>query len=131
MKRYEPKFFIIPTLIAVIIATVISYFINIPFWGTFLIALGAIYINGLIAEKEDNMPGGFLNPHGDNPKWPLIVTFEDGTREQYEDEEDIECNLEFFNSDQDTECKVTDADGKEVFLVLQNLKIEELKLKNK
>ncbi len=131
MKRFEPKFFIIPIIIALVIAAIITYFGNIPFWGAFLIALGAIYINGVIAEKEDNMPGGFLNPHGDKPKWPLFVTFEDGTIEKYKDEEDIECNLEFFNSNQDTDCKVTDSDGKEVFLVLQNLRIEELKLINK
>ena len=61
-----------------------------------LITFGAIWINGIIAEKEDNAPGGFLNPNGDNPKWPITVTFEDGSQEHYKNEEELECNLEFF-----------------------------------
>ena len=80
-------------------------------------------------EHDGKMAGGFLNPHDDNPKWPLVVTFEDGTQERYEDEKDLGCNLEFYNSDKDIECNVTDATGKEVYLILHNHKIEELKNK--
>jgi len=75
------------------------------------------------------MAGSSFNPHDNNPKWPLVVTFEDGTQEKYENEKDLGCNLEFYNSDKDIECSVTDATGKEVYLILHNHKIEELKNK--
>ena len=125
--RLEIKSFLISLFIASLVASIVVYFSGIPFWGALLIILVSMFINGVIAEKEDNAPGGFLNPNGDNPKWPIIVTFEDGTEEQYINEEDLECNLEFFNSTTDSACKVRDSTGKKVHLVLENLEILVLK----
>ncbi len=42
---------------------------------------------------------------------------------------DIECNLEFFNSRLDEGCTIKDSLGKEVYLVLENLKLKELRYK--
>jgi len=131
MAKLNLKIFILSLSIGSLIAAILTYFSGLPFWGALLIVLGAMLINGIIAEKEDNAPGGFLNPDGDNPKWPILVTFEDGSQEQYKNEEELECNLEFFNSDQDKNCKVTDANGDNVYLLLSNLKIKELKLVKK
>lgn len=66
-----------------------------------------------------------------NPKeviFPLTVRFEDGSTELYSDERDLETNLEDFNSEIDTECQVVDALGRQVFLRLKLLSIEELRL---
>ncbi len=129
MKLIKNKTFLISILIASIVAAIITHFSSLPFWVVLLMILVAMYINGVVAEREDNEPGGFLNPNGDNPKWPLTVTFEDGSKEQYKNEEDLECNLEFFNSNQDKDCEVTDALGKQVHLILSGLEIKEIKYK--
>ena len=41
---------------------------GLSFWITFAITAAAMVVNGLIAELEDRMPGGFLNPKTDKPK---------------------------------------------------------------
>jgi hypothetical protein len=58
--------------------------------------------------------------------FPLTVTFEDGSSEAYTDEQDLCCNLEEFNSQQDTDCKVVDAEGRKVLLVLELLEVKKL-----
>jgi hypothetical protein len=39
-----------------------AYGFQLSFWITFAITAAALVVNGFIAEWEDRMPGGFLNP---------------------------------------------------------------------
>lgn len=48
--------------IAATIGFIISAFSNLPFWAAFIIVAVAMFLNGLLAEYEDNLPGGFNNP---------------------------------------------------------------------
>jgi hypothetical protein len=48
--------------IAVIIGALISWFSSLPFWASFAIVVVAMVLNGVLAEYEDNLPGGFNNP---------------------------------------------------------------------
>lgn len=63
-------------------------------------------------------------------KFPLTVRFEDGEEEQYENVEELECNLEDFDSDTDTLCQVWDALKRPVHLKLRLLTLKELSLSN-
>ena len=45
-----------------------AYGFHLSFWITFAITAAALVINGFVAELEDRMPGGFLNPRGDKKK---------------------------------------------------------------
>lgn len=63
--------------------------------------------------------------------FPLTVFFEDGSSETYQDEDDIVCNLEWFDSDKDTNCKVVDRFGRTVFIILENLTLKEIHLMSK
>ncbi len=66
MKFKKPTFHPIPAVIGLSVAALIawglSHWTQLPFWGAFLIVAGSIFINGVIAEKEDDAPGGFNNP---------------------------------------------------------------------
>jgi len=59
--------------VATLIAAGLSYWTALPFLGAFVLVLGAMLINGVIAEKEDNAPGGFNNPTlpADSKKEPI------------------------------------------------------------
>lgn len=61
--------------------------------------------------------------------FPLTVRFEDGSTELYSDERDLAINLEDFDSELDFECDIRDALGRQVFLRLKLLNIEELRLR--
>jgi len=54
-------------------------------------------------------------------KFPITVFFEDKSSELYEDIEDIECNLEDFDSKYDNKCRVEDANGCLLHMCLKNL----------
>ena len=60
--------------------------------------------------------------------FPVSVTFEDGEVEQYDSIEDLEQNLEDFDSDVDVECHVKDSLGRPVRLRLKLLEVQELSL---
>ncbi len=60
--------------------------------------------------------------------FPLSVTFENGEVELYESVEDLELNLEDFDSDVDVECRIEDSLGRPVRLKLKLLKVKELTL---
>jgi len=62
------------------------------------------------------------------PKFPISVTFEDRSVERYESIHDLECNLEEFDSNKDTQCSVTDAEGRSVVLVIRLLKVVEFRI---
>ncbi len=48
--------------IAAAIGLIISPLSNLPFWAAFIIVVVAMFLNSLLAEYEDNLPGGFNNP---------------------------------------------------------------------
>ncbi len=60
--------------------------------------------------------------------FPVSVTFESGEVERYESVEDLERNLEDFDSDVDVGCRVVDGLGRPVRLKLKLLAVEELSL---
>ena len=63
MKKYIHLPTFVLSLVAVgIIAGAISYFAELKFWVLFLIVLGVVFVNGIVAEIEDKSPGGFENP---------------------------------------------------------------------
>lgn len=55
--------------IAAALAGIVSAVTRIGFWPAFLIALFAMIANGVLAEYEDNLPGGLNNPRPpDDPR---------------------------------------------------------------
>jgi uncharacterized membrane protein len=48
-----------------VVAWAIGWFSPLPFWANWLLVIGAMVVNSVIAEWEDNRPGGFNNPKGD------------------------------------------------------------------
>ena len=61
-------------------------------------------------------------------EFPLTVTFEDGSTEQFDNIESLEQDLEDFDSDLDVECSVTAKLGRPVLLKLKTLEVKELSL---
>ena len=59
--------------------------------------------------------------------FPLTVTLENGKSETYESIEDLECNLEDFDSETQAGCKAIDANGRPVRLKLEVLNLKELR----
>jgi Flp pilus assembly protein TadB len=47
---------------ALLVAVVISYLSNLNIWICLGVVVAAWVVNGIIAEIEDRLPGGFLNP---------------------------------------------------------------------
>jgi hypothetical protein len=60
--------------------------------------------------------------------FPVSVIFENGEVECYESVEDLERDLEDFDSDIDVECRVVDSFGRPVRLKLKLLEVKELSL---
>jgi len=55
-------YIVIWLLICVLAGSVATYFFSLNFWVAFAITAAALILNGIVAEIEDRMPGGFLNP---------------------------------------------------------------------
>ena len=75
MKLAKFSFAPIPALIGLSFAALfswgLSHWTGLSFWAAFPITIAAMLINGLIADAEDNAPGGFNNPlPRDNPRTP-------------------------------------------------------------
>jgi|SRR5579872_327078 len=64
MRGFDLKSAAISLSICAVIALIVSRFSRLPFVAAFLIVLGAIFLNGLVATYEDDIPGGFNNPDG-------------------------------------------------------------------
>jgi ribose/xylose/arabinose/galactoside ABC-type transport system permease subunit len=62
IKRLDLKYTAVGLAIAVIIGALISWFSSLPFWASFAIVVVSMVLNGVLAEYEDNRPGGFNNP---------------------------------------------------------------------
>ena len=78
--RFAPIPFLIGLCVAALVAWAISYFSGFGFWPAFGIAVVALLINGIIAETEDNAPGGFNNPLPPRKTAPLPDDANDKTR---------------------------------------------------
>ncbi len=63
--------------------------------------------------------------------FPLTVRFEDGQSEIYENQEDLELNLEDFDSEKDIQCEVRDALGRKVHLKIDLLSLTTLELETR
>jgi hypothetical protein len=62
------------------------------------------------------------------PQFPFTLRFENGDTQTYESIEDLELNLEDFDSDQDVQCEVRDALGRRVRLKISLLQLIALEL---
>ena len=62
LKQIDLKYTAIGLAIAAIIGALLSWFSDLPFWASFIIVAVAMVLNGILAEYEDNLPGGFNNP---------------------------------------------------------------------
>jgi hypothetical protein len=62
------------------------------------------------------------------PRFPLTIRFENGETEKYESVEDIELNLEDFDSDQDIDCEARDFLDRQVRLKVKLLRLKTLEL---
>jgi hypothetical protein len=60
--------------------------------------------------------------------FPISVTFEDGSTERYANVDELECNLEDFDSEQSPDCLVVDAQGRRLVLKLKMLELKELRV---
>jgi len=49
-------------LICVLVGSIANYFFGLGFWVAFVITAVALILNGIVAEVEDRVPWGFLNP---------------------------------------------------------------------
>ena len=56
------KYTLVGLLIAVFVGYAFSTFTGIKFWASFSIVVVVMLLNGLLAEYEDNLHGGFNNP---------------------------------------------------------------------
>lgn len=65
----------------------------------------------------------------DLPQFPLTVHWASGESESFEDTADLECNLEFFDSESEPEIKVVDNQGRLVALKIEALEVIQLQLK--
>ena len=59
---FEPIPALIGWSIAALIAWGIHYFTGFSFWAALAILVISMLINGIVADAEDNAPGGFNNP---------------------------------------------------------------------
>ncbi len=58
--------------------------------------------------------------------FPISIRFEDGEVEEFQNREDLELDLEYFDSEKATDCEVTDKFGRRVRLKVHALEIKEL-----
>lgn len=58
--------------------------------------------------------------------FPISIRFEDGEVEEFQNREDLELDLEYFDSEKATDCEVTDKLGRRVLLKVHALEIKEL-----
>ena len=57
--------------------------------------------------------------------FPISIRFQDGEVEEFQNREDLELNLEYFDSEKATDCAVTDKLGRRVRLKVHALEIKE------
>ncbi len=62
IPRVAPKLFAVWLLLCASLGGLLSWLSGMPLWGGVLIVAGALFVNSLVADIEDEAPGGFLNP---------------------------------------------------------------------
>ena len=65
MKTIDLKYTVAGLVIAGAIGYLFSLITKLSFWFAFGLAVFSMVVNGLLAEYEDNLPGGFNNPMTD------------------------------------------------------------------
>ena len=69
MKFKKYSFHPVPAIIGLSVAALLAWGLShwavLPFWGAFSIVVCSMVINGIIAQIEDDAPGGFNNPTPD------------------------------------------------------------------
>jgi len=60
--------------------------------------------------------------------FPISIRFDDGEVEEFQSREDLELDLEYFDSEKAPDCEVTDKLGRRVRLKIHALDIKELRL---
>lgn len=60
--------------------------------------------------------------------FPISVRFEDGEVQEFDNREELEMTLEYFDSEEERDCEVTDKLGRRVRLKVYELDIKELSL---
>ena len=69
-KLIDWRAFLIGLALVGAIALAASFVFGFGFLRAFVATLAALLINGLVATLEDDLPGGFNNPHGtDTPRY--------------------------------------------------------------
>jgi len=69
--RFVPRSALIGMSFAVLAAWGLSHWTELSFWAAFAIVAGSMFINGIVAQFEDEAPGGFNNPRSPaQPKSP-------------------------------------------------------------
>ena len=76
-KRLDLKYTMVGLAIAGLIGALIFLFSSLPFWVSFAIVVVAMVLNGILAEYEDNLSGGFNNPMSDDE-----IKIENGRRKK-------------------------------------------------
>jgi len=62
----------------------------------------------------------------DDVVFPISIRFEDGEVEEFQNREDLELNLEYFDSEKACDCEVRDKLGRRVQLKVHALEIKEI-----
>ena len=61
-----------------------------------------------------------------NVVFPLLLTWEDGSTDEFESRGALECDLEDFDSEKEPNCKMVDAEGHEVSIKVSMTWVERL-----
>lgn len=62
LPRIAPKLFAAWLLLCTALGGLLSWLSGMPLWGGMLIVAGALFLNSMVADIEDEAPGGFQNP---------------------------------------------------------------------
>lgn len=58
--------------------------------------------------------------------FPISIRFENGEVEEFQNREDLELDLEYFDSEKARDCEITDKLGRRIRLKVHALEIKEL-----
>ncbi len=61
-----------------------------------------------------------------NMVFPLLLTWEDGSKQLFANRAALECDLEDFDSEKEPNCKIVDAEGLEVSIKVSMTCVERL-----
>lgn len=58
--------------------------------------------------------------------FPLVLTWDDGSKDEFESRGELECDLEDFDSEREPNCKMVDAEGYEISIKVSMTWVERL-----